>query len=178
VSHTLAANVENLYLTGNAAIDGTGNDAANKIFGNAAGNKLYGLGGNDTIYGSSGADTLFGGAGNDWLKGGSGADTFVFNAALSSWSNRDVIEDYRVSDDAIWLDNAVFTALTGAEGATLSADQFWKGAGAHDASDRIIYNPWTGALTYDSNGSAKGGEIEIALLSKGLAMTNAEFVIV
>src|SRR5206468_1304775 len=56
VTYTLAANVENLVLTGIAAIDGTGNDLATAITGNAVANTLDGL---------AGADTMAGGAGDD-----------------------------------------------------------------------------------------------------------------
>ena len=65
VTFALGANIENLYLTGTAAIDGTGNDLANSITGNAASNTLYGLGGNDNLNGLAGADTMNGGDGND-----------------------------------------------------------------------------------------------------------------
>ncbi len=56
VSFALAANLENLVLTGAGAIDGLGNDLANHLTGNAAANRLDG---------GSGADTMTGGAGND-----------------------------------------------------------------------------------------------------------------
>ncbi len=65
ITWTLAANVENLALTGTAAINGTGNGDANILTGNSANNVLMGLGGNDTLNGGSGADTMIGGQGND-----------------------------------------------------------------------------------------------------------------
>lgn len=56
VTHVLAANVENLTLTGMGALNATGNDLANVVSGNA---------GNNVLDGKAGADTLKGGAGND-----------------------------------------------------------------------------------------------------------------
>src|SRR5262249_55039934 len=65
ISYTLAPNVENLTLTGIAAINGTGNELNNVIVGNAAANTLNGGDGNDTLNGGAGADTMNGGAGDD-----------------------------------------------------------------------------------------------------------------
>jgi Ca2+-binding RTX toxin-like protein len=48
VSYTLGANVENLTLTGSAAINGTGNALDNSLIGNSAANVLTGGAGNDT----------------------------------------------------------------------------------------------------------------------------------
>jgi Ca2+-binding RTX toxin-like protein len=86
VTHTLAANVENLLLTGITAINGTGNALANTITGNSAANTLIGDAGNDTLSGGTGADTMMGGLNSDTYTvdnvgdvvdetGGSGTDT-------------------------------------------------------------------------------------------------------
>jgi Ca2+-binding RTX toxin-like protein len=114
ISHALAANVENLTLTGRAAIDGFGNELDNVITGNREANLLLGgagndrlsggLGkdtlsggeGNDVLHGGRGADILAGGAGNDLLTGGKGADSFVFTGAIGA----DVITDFRGGEDA------------------------------------------------------------------------------
>ena len=68
VSFTLATNVENLILTGIAALDGTGNSAKNTLTGNTAANKLVGNAGDDTLDGNTGVDSLYGGTGNDLIK--------------------------------------------------------------------------------------------------------------
>jgi trimeric autotransporter adhesin len=63
VSFTLAANVENLTLTGSSPINGTGNELVNNLTGN------------------SGANTLDGGAGNDVMAGGGGNDVYIVDGA-------------------------------------------------------------------------------------------------
>ncbi len=86
VTYALAANVENLTLTGADAINGTGNTLDNILTGNGGSNTLSGGAGNDTLDGGAGDDTLYGGKGNDIYivdsandvvseKGGGGIDT-------------------------------------------------------------------------------------------------------
>jgi len=65
VTYTIKNNVENLALTGVAAISGTGNALNNILTGNAGANTLTGLAGDDVITGLAGADTMIGGLGND-----------------------------------------------------------------------------------------------------------------
>src|SRR5205085_8174194 len=65
IAYTLGAALENLTLTGSAAVNGTGNALDNVIVGNAAANVLTGNAGNDTLNGGLGADNMAGGLGND-----------------------------------------------------------------------------------------------------------------
>ncbi|QFS50137.1 calcium-binding protein [Nostoc sphaeroides] len=65
VTYTLGANLEELTLTGTAAINGTGNGLNNKITGNTANNTLNGGAGFDILDGKGGVDTLIGGSGDD-----------------------------------------------------------------------------------------------------------------
>jgi Ca2+-binding RTX toxin-like protein len=56
IAHALAANVENLILTGTANINAYGNAGANTLTGNVGNNVLNGLGGADTMHGGKGDD--------------------------------------------------------------------------------------------------------------------------
>ncbi|WP_052700636.1 FG-GAP-like repeat-containing protein [Methylocucumis oryzae] len=152
VNHTLAANLENLTLTGVGNLTGSGNSLNNTLVGNNGNNLLIGL------------------VGNDILTGGLGLDKFRL-ATL----DRDRITDFNVADDVIQLDNAVFTQLTAT--GVLSANNFKIGA-AKDADDHILYNSTTGVLTYDDNGNGAGGATQIAVLGAGLALTNADFNVI
>jgi Ca2+-binding RTX toxin-like protein len=178
VTVTLAANIENLVLTGTGAADGTGNGGKNKLTGSDGKNKLSGLDGDDTIIGGKGDDTLLGGKGADSLDGGAGKDRFVFDAALGA-SNVDRITGFKAADDTMALEKDIFTKL-GSVGATIGGNAFWANTTgkAHDGTDRIIYDTKTGRLFYDSNGNASGGATQIALLDKGLSLTEKDFLIV
>ena len=123
-----------------------------------------------------GPNVIGGGRGNDTLTGGEDGDTFQFDTALNSLNNVDRITDFNVVDDTIVLENSIFTGLTA--GGVLVASAFHVGASAAAADDRIVYNSATGALIYDSNGNAAGGATQFAKLATGLALTNADFVVI
>ncbi|TAL14631.1 MAG: hypothetical protein EPO01_19380, partial [Aquabacterium sp.] len=77
VTHQLADNVESLFLTGSAAIDGNGNALDNEVYGNAGANQLGGGSGNDFLDGGAGIDKLAGGTGDDWYIVDNTADTIA-----------------------------------------------------------------------------------------------------
>jgi Ca2+-binding RTX toxin-like protein len=95
VTYTISdVDVENLTLTGSAAINGTGNTSANVLTGNSAANTLTGSGGGDTFVGAGGKDTLTGTDGD--------VDTYVYNIATeSSTSASDVITVFTSVEDII-----------------------------------------------------------------------------
>jgi Ca2+-binding RTX toxin-like protein len=70
ITYSLGANVENLTLTGTAAINGSGNGLNNVLTGNSADNVLDG---------GTGADTMAGGAGNDTYLVDNPADAVIEN---------------------------------------------------------------------------------------------------
>jgi Ca2+-binding RTX toxin-like protein len=127
VTYTLASEVDNLMLTGTAAINATGNAQANRLTGNSAANTLTGGAGNDTLSGGAGKDTLAGGAGDDTylLARGFGADTVQENDATPGN-----------------LDTALF-------GAGISSSQLWfRHVGANlevsviGTSDKLVVSNW------------------------------------
>ncbi|HEX5775641.1 MAG TPA: VCBS domain-containing protein, partial [Caulobacteraceae bacterium] len=145
----------------------TGQDS-DEIYGGSGNDTLSGNQQNDVIYGGSGNDKISGNAGADVLWGGTGQDIFVFDSPSDA---TDTIEDFSVADDTIWLSSSGFGLAAGA----LSANAFHTGAAAHDADDRIIYNPVTGQVIYDSNGNAGGGSTVLVQLDPGLAITQSDF---
>jgi Ca2+-binding RTX toxin-like protein len=80
VSYILSGDIDNLFLTGAGALNGTGNDIANQIAGTSGANKLLGLADNDTLEGGGGNDNLDGGLGDDVMRGGAGNDTYFVDS--------------------------------------------------------------------------------------------------
>ena len=151
---------------------GAGGDTFNGVGG--ASGSIYGEAGADRLIGGSSGDRMDGGDGSDTLTGGAGADHFLFSTALVA--NIDRITDFKHGVDKFDLDHVIFGAA-GAAGTGLSAAAFFKGAHAHDASDRIIYNPANGFVLYDSNGSGAGHEVHFATLAHNLALSQLDFLI-
>ncbi|MEO6092405.1 MAG: glycosyl hydrolase [Novosphingobium sp.] len=107
VSYVLPGFVENLTLTGPAAIDGTGNGLANVLNGNAAANVLDGRDGNDTLNGNAGNDVLIGGLGDDILNGGLDDDRLLGGAGadrLTGGAGADVMAG-GAGNDTYYVDN-------------------------------------------------------------------------
>lgn len=114
VTYTLGNNVENLTLTGTAAINGTGNALDNVLIGNSAINTLTGGAGNDTLDGGAGADKLIGGVGNDLYIVDNAGDLITENANEGS--------------DSV-LSSVTFTLAANVENLTLTGSAAINGTG-------------------------------------------------
>jgi Ca2+-binding RTX toxin-like protein len=179
-SYVLAANVENLTLTGGSTINGTGNAAANMIVGNDAANVLVGMGAADTLIGGAGNDALNGGTGNDVLTGGIGADNFFFTEAPGA-ANSDVISDFTSGADKLRLDDAFFAGIGPLGRFALADARFYAAADAaagHDADDRIVYDSSTGALYYDADGSGAAVALLFATLQGAPALVATDMTVI
>ncbi len=181
VSYTLGANLENLTLTGSAAINGKGNTAANVLIGNSAANALSGAGG---------ADTLIGGGGNDiyTIDGGDtvtenanqGIDTVQSSASFTLGPN---LENLTLTGSAVinGTGNTLANRLTGNTAAnTLNgaggADTMLGGAGddlyISDGSDTVTENANQGTDTVQASANfTLGANIEHLTLTGSAAIS-------
>ena len=154
ISFSLVSNpgIENLVLTGSAAINGTGDALANTLVGNLASNIL---------------------------SGGFGNDIFVFNKPLNASTNVDLILDFGTAvgdDDRIALDRAIFSQLS--PGVLADSDFYRTSAPPARGFAHIAYDDANGALYYDPDGfSGPAARIHFATLSYHPALTAADFFV-
>jgi VCBS repeat-containing protein len=110
VTFVLGANVENLTLTGNDNIDGTGNELVNTLIGNSGDNTLSGGAGNDMLDGGQGADAMDGGDGQDIYYVDNLGDTVTESSAAGGYDQVYASVDFTLGEnvEALMLtDNAI-----------------------------------------------------------------------
>jgi Ca2+-binding RTX toxin-like protein len=161
ISWTLGANLENLTLTGAAAINGIGNALDNRISGNDANNTLRGgigsdiiIGGagTDLLYGEDGDDILSGGVGNDRIDGGAGFDTVSYSAASGGVTINLLLTTQQPAGAA---GSDILVSIENVDGTNLYGDILFGNAGANvlrglGGNDTLLGG--------DGNDTLQGGE--------------------
>ncbi|RYF93011.1 MAG: tandem-95 repeat protein, partial [Caulobacteraceae bacterium] len=118
-----------------AAIDVTGNSAANIVHAGSGADSVHGAAGNDQLNGRDGADQLFGDAGDDVLNGGGGDDVLQGGAdndryVVSVGEGHDTVTDASGAADVLALystnsgggDSLVLSGAAGSTTATFNGD--------------------------------------------------------
>jgi trimeric autotransporter adhesin len=126
VTFTLSANVENLTLTGSAAIDGFGSLFNNVIVGNAQANQLDGRRGSDSLLGGAGNDSYEVDNTDDLVEEGAfeGVDLVSSSVSLTlgayvenlTLTGRDAINGTGNTLDNLLIGNSLSNTLQGSSG--------------------------------------------------------------
>ncbi|NJD07806.1 MAG: hypothetical protein FIA97_15120 [Methylococcaceae bacterium] len=183
VTYALQPNVENLTLTGTAAINGTGNELANVLTGNGAINTLIGGAGNDRLDGKAGADNLLGGLGDDAYVADVATDVITENAGEGvdtvetalTWTLGANLENLLLTGtaavngtgntlDNVLTGNSAVNTLTGGAGNDRldgkgGADKMLGGAG----NDTYVVDVSTDAITENANEGTDTVESSVTL---------------
>jgi Ca2+-binding RTX toxin-like protein len=177
ISFTLADGIENLQLTGAAAVNGFGSAAINRLAGNDGANLLRGFGGNDNLLGGGGADTLDGGVGRDALTGNAGADWFLL--ADPSATDPDRIVDFTPGEDLIALAGPFFVGLPAGP---VAAASFVAHAALTATSaagvPQFIYHTGLGVLSFDADGAGGAVAVRLASLVGAPALTAGDLLLI
>jgi Ca2+-binding RTX toxin-like protein len=159
--YALAAEVENLTLTGALAINGDGNVLTNAIIGNDGANRLRGFDGSDTLSGGDGNDTLIGGAGADVLDGGAGLDAFRYDSASEGG---DTIIGYVGAEDRIQISVSGFGGGLTTGTNLLATGRYMENVGgfATNAIGQFAFDTSTQTLWWDVDGTGAADRVMIA----------------
>jgi Ca2+-binding RTX toxin-like protein len=159
IDYTLSDDIERMSaadIGGTAALTLVGNVRDNEITGNDGANQLSGQGGSDILLGRG------------------GADTFMFTSSIYVGAI-DQLPDFQPGIDKIALDDGEFAGLSLG---SLPADAFVSASSAQDAADRIIYNPATGALLFDADGTGATAPVQFATVHEGLSLSAGDFLVI
>lgn len=169
-------------------------------YGGRGGDGLFGSASNDVLYGEQGNDALFGGYGDDLLHGGKGNDEFNpgggSKVTIHTGPGRDTISyaypelrgvnhivDFKPGKDLFMFFPYAFK-LKSEEGIGFSVPGEFaivsgtRAARADRSEAKIVYQPATGSLFYNPNGSTlgfgKNGGLR-AEFADGLALSASDF---
>jgi Ca2+-binding RTX toxin-like protein len=149
--------IENVTLTGTAALNATGDGGANHLTGNS---------GKNTLDGQGGSDTINGGGGDDKMTGGGAADTFDYNNLTDRGTGKDVITDFNAAEDKL----DIHDLLVGIGGA---ADPYGGGF-LHLIGD----GKGNTLVQIDADGSAGSGKFATLVTLSGVVLADHDASIV
>jgi hypothetical protein len=152
LSWELGDNLENLVLTGDESIDGTGNELENVLEGNSASNILDGQRGADTMQGGLGSDTYYVDDENDdVIETSSTVALNRFSGGVARWRNGEPLLDIGEQDVADDIDQVIstvsFTLSEFVENLTLDGEDDIDGWGngldntvVGNSGDNVLYS--------------------------------------
>lgn len=159
--YTLPDNVENLTFIG--AVITTTPDYAG--VGNSGNNRITGANGNDVLSGLDGNDILEGGNGSDLLIGGNGADQFRYFGVTAGL---DRIIDFESGVDKMAFANFTPPAMV----------SFVAGTAPVSTNFTFLYDPSTGIVSADFDGTGSQAAVQFAQLNTGLTLSVSDFIFV
>jgi len=154
---------------------GEGRDKAS-VTAKIDGNLFLGAGDDKLVLKGKGKVTglIDAGLGNDKVVLGKKADSFLFDSSLDAATNVTAFKHFKSGKDKLFLNEEIFTALAPGK---VAPSAFHKGAAAHDADDRIIYDKKSGALYYDPDGTGAAAQVEFAHFDKGTKLKASDFTV-
>ena len=172
VGFTLGAYIENLILTGIAAINGNGNDLANTLTGNSGNNRLDGKAGADVMRGGAGNDIYYVDNAGDAVFEATGQGTDIVNASVA------------FSLAGQFVENLTLTGVAAIDGTGNSLDNIIIGNGAantlnggfgHDTlsggggADIFLFGTTSGADTISDFSAVQNDAINVNAYTHGTA---------
>ncbi|ESQ73469.1 hypothetical protein [Asticcacaulis sp. AC402] len=169
LSWTLAAEVENLTLTGSAPVNATGNGLGNALTGNAGNNALDGLAGADTLSGGGGNDTYLVDQAGDHVVEASGQGSDLILAGVSYSLAGRVVEHLTLTGNGNLkaTGNSLGNALTGNSGNNLLDGGTGNDTLTGGAGDDTYYVQTAGDKVVEANG--QGNDTILSSLTYDLA---------
>jgi Ca2+-binding RTX toxin-like protein len=164
------------FVLGAAAVDGFGNEEANRLIGNNARNLMRGEKGHGVLVGAGGADTLVGGSDDDTVAGGAGADTLLFEVP---GKGVDRVNDFAVGTDTVAVladefGGGLIAALPLTPAHNVShGSNLATGPGA-----QFVFNTTSKLLSWDTDGAGSEHAVPFARLIGVASLAAADFVAV